>query len=616
MAIILKSEKGLPLSHAEMDGNFIDIDSRLVDLETTTPASYQSLTLNGSALSISGGNTVNLPPSVTTQISVSQNTASGNGSLTYDNATGVFTYTPPDIDSGGSSFDQDLNTTDNVTFNTLTTPNLVLGGDVTTQNELFIDGGAQAIGIKSQVNIVIDGDVTFQNGTVSGLTANTFGLTYNDNGLATEIGVTADIFDFGDGKTIDMQNSSVLLNGSTVSAFTQSETSSNIYGTNTHTTTIEQDGGYTKFSKTDVINDEFGEETYTTTLQFDRSGIDFEGSAFGASFALRNTTKGGDLNITCAGGNAVDGERDAGDIDIRPGVPASGGVGGNVVINSNSGDIFIGPLSGNTNSIKIGGGPKNNAATYGGGVPTTFYGAIDFNGQTVTGLTGFSTLSDDITIDAGAASTVTLSATGSGISIASAGGVNINNNGIGTINIGHSTNQTNFAGTVDFNSATVNGLPSYNNGGIVYQLGYSAHDAVSVADGDFSVNSVDMIVSLTAGSHAQGVRIDVSGVTSSTSTGAGPIYIQRRVNGGSWLTWNAFIVKGTEDHFSHSFVDFYDTGGTGNDIAAGDTVEYKLTNGTSNPNFNGTESGVDFELFWGFNFTATEVPLSYSLTQP
>ena len=120
------------------------------------------------------------------------------------------------------SFDQDLNTTDSVTFNTVTTPNLVLDGDVTTQNELFIDGGAQAIGIKSQVSIVIDGDVTFQNGTVTGLTANTFGLTYTASSPIqplSSLDLDVDVFDFGTGNTVDMQNCSVLFNGATVQDF-------------------------------------------------------------------------------------------------------------------------------------------------------------------------------------------------------------------------------------------------------------------------------------------------------------------------------------------------------------------------------------------------------------
>lgn len=171
--------------------------------------------------------------------------------------------------------------------------------------------------------------------------------------------------------------------------------------------------------------------------------------------------------------------------------------------------------------------------------------------------------------------------------------------------------------SVLFDGATVTGLPTPNNSGIAYQLGYSAHDAVSIADGVFSVNAVDMVVSLTASNNAQGVRIDISGVTTGTSAGTGPIYVERRVNGGGWLTWSAFIVKGADDHFNHSFVDFYDTGGTGNDVVAEDTVEYRLSNGTTNSSFSSQVSGpVEFELFWGFNFTATEVPLSYTLIQP
>jgi hypothetical protein len=171
--------------------------------------------------------------------------------------------------------------------------------------------------------------------------------------------------------------------------------------------------------------------------------------------------------------------------------------------------------------------------------------------------------------------------------------------------------------TVDFTGTTVNGLPSYNNSGIAYQLGYSAHDAVSIANGPFSVNGTDIVVSLTAGNNAQGTRINISGVTSGTSAGTGPIYVERRVNGGSWLTWSAFIVKGADDHFNHSFVDFYNTAGTQEDVSAGDTVEYRLSNGTNNGAFSSNVSGnVNFELFWGFQFTATEVPLSYSLIQP
>lgn len=60
-----------------------------------------------------------------TDISVgADNSASGGGDISYDNMTGVFTYTPPDLSSYVTSitniFDQDLNTSNNVTFNQVT----------------------------------------------------------------------------------------------------------------------------------------------------------------------------------------------------------------------------------------------------------------------------------------------------------------------------------------------------------------------------------------------------------------------------------------------------------------------------------------------------------------
>lgn len=55
-------------------------------------------------------------------LSVTQAAASGTGALTYNSSTGVFTYTPPDLSSlgGGSSYNQSLNTTDDVTFDDIT----------------------------------------------------------------------------------------------------------------------------------------------------------------------------------------------------------------------------------------------------------------------------------------------------------------------------------------------------------------------------------------------------------------------------------------------------------------------------------------------------------------
>jgi len=86
-----------------------------------------------------------------TAFSVTVNPASGDGDLAYNNTTGVFTYTPP-AGSGGSNFDQDLNTTNAVTFTTVTAGDFITAGTsaptidsassltITTTDGLIVDG--------------------------------------------------------------------------------------------------------------------------------------------------------------------------------------------------------------------------------------------------------------------------------------------------------------------------------------------------------------------------------------------------------------------------------------------------------------------------------------------
>lgn len=76
MAITLRTQKGSELTFQELDNNFTDLNGRVSTLET------------------SNANDISL-----TSLSVTTNSASGNGTLTYSDATGVFAYTPPDLSS-------------------------------------------------------------------------------------------------------------------------------------------------------------------------------------------------------------------------------------------------------------------------------------------------------------------------------------------------------------------------------------------------------------------------------------------------------------------------------------------------------------------------------------
>jgi len=86
-----------------------------VDTSSCTPT-------NGQALVWNSANSVWVPGNVAssgitlTDLSVTQNSASGSGSLTYDNTTGVFTYTPPSASSSNVTSIDDLSDV------TITTP--------------------------------------------------------------------------------------------------------------------------------------------------------------------------------------------------------------------------------------------------------------------------------------------------------------------------------------------------------------------------------------------------------------------------------------------------------------------------------------------------------------
>ena len=68
MTITLRLDKGSELTFQELDNNFTDLNSRLNVLETTD-TDNQTLTLNGTTLSISNGNSVDLG-SVSASVSI------------------------------------------------------------------------------------------------------------------------------------------------------------------------------------------------------------------------------------------------------------------------------------------------------------------------------------------------------------------------------------------------------------------------------------------------------------------------------------------------------------------------------------------------------------------
>ena len=99
MAIVLRSQKTSPITFEEMDGNFTDINGRMTTVEANyvktvngVPATSANITLTSANIT-EGSNLYYTDARSRAAISVTD--AGGDGSLSYNNSTGVLTYTGP-----------------------------------------------------------------------------------------------------------------------------------------------------------------------------------------------------------------------------------------------------------------------------------------------------------------------------------------------------------------------------------------------------------------------------------------------------------------------------------------------------------------------------------------
>lgn len=103
MAIVLRSQKTSPLTFEEMDGNFTDVNGRLVTLEANhiknvnglTADSSNAVTLNTDNISESGSATNIWFTNARARAAISITDSGGDGSLSYNSTTGVITYVGP-----------------------------------------------------------------------------------------------------------------------------------------------------------------------------------------------------------------------------------------------------------------------------------------------------------------------------------------------------------------------------------------------------------------------------------------------------------------------------------------------------------------------------------------
>ena len=231
--------------------------------------------------------------------------------------------------------------------------------------------------------------------------AGIIGTTIQTNGLPINTKLNGDLLDSNSNPIWDSSELALTttLKGNVVQT-SQVEIAPGQY--NTYTGAILQEDGYTKI---EILSQELNPMTlnpmapYTDQYLIGSAGIRLDSQRDGTSFNIGNNTPNGDLYLSA--GSSGD-NPDAGSVHIWGGTPGLGGEGGHVILNGYAGNVFIGPLQ-NTNEISIGGGQG-----YSGGVETKFYGPVDFNNQTISGLNFASGIYSNVLYPLSGSDTITI----------------------------------------------------------------------------------------------------------------------------------------------------------------------------------------------------------------
>ena len=144
-------------------------------------ASNGDLTLpsGGDIKDSTGGSVLGAGGITLSNISVTSNSPSGNGSLSYDNTTGVFTFTPADASLSNYGNSNVVTLLSSFGSNTLVTTGNVSAGNVITTGKFIGDGSSL-----TNVTVSVAGNITGTSQNVS-LVAGSFTATFDNTGILT-----------------------------------------------------------------------------------------------------------------------------------------------------------------------------------------------------------------------------------------------------------------------------------------------------------------------------------------------------------------------------------------------------------------------------------------------
>ena len=130
--------------------------------------------VNAGAINYGTGGSISL-----SNISVASNSPSGNGSLSYDNTTGVFTFTPADASLSNYSNTNVVTLLSSFGSNTLITTGNISGGNVISSGKFVGDGSAL-----TNVTVSVSGNIVGTSQNVS-FVAGSYTATFDNTGVLT-----------------------------------------------------------------------------------------------------------------------------------------------------------------------------------------------------------------------------------------------------------------------------------------------------------------------------------------------------------------------------------------------------------------------------------------------
>ena len=163
MAIVKRLVKGSALTHAELDGNFTDLDGRVTTLESAPDSDSQTLTLAGDDLTITGGNTVSLSTLSTEVVDDTSPQLGGNLDLNGNQITG----------SGGSLIKEELNAlslvggSNGIVMRTTTDAGITIGDQA---GNVVLGNSANSVEFVNGVGVdFTNTNIDFTSATITGL---------------------------------------------------------------------------------------------------------------------------------------------------------------------------------------------------------------------------------------------------------------------------------------------------------------------------------------------------------------------------------------------------------------------------------------------------------------